>query len=713
MNAIDRISPSPQIVSFLSDHTICIGDRVLSSVSNNHPVIKTAIKTLSYFLTQRICRPCGNPGVPVRLELSDQPPAEMEHPDQGYELIATHDRITITGFGPSGLYYGVLSLIQMAERQGADLYIPNIRILDWPKLKTRGHFIECRYGSNLMELEDWKRVIDTLSNLKMNQLVVGVYGCWCIQYDNRISEYFYLPIPKYPELQTTVVTRYYSPTHGCWIDRETPTPMFKEDFFGELIRYGLAHGVTVFPLFNSLGHNTLIPRTYPAVSAKNASGAPTGHGFCLSSENTYRLLFDIFDHIIDTYLLPNGIDSFHIGLDEVREEIGTNPSNPIEVVSPWCECPECRKFTRQENFIRHAIKLISYLKARGMKHIYLYQDTLMTMECPDTFLVALKDADLLDVTVIDWWSYQDLDAMQMYHDLKPELGVRHTVKPWNGYYHWNILTSSIRNNTLIMQIADRDGAEGFQSYSAWDFSYDRTHHIQADYTWNFTGAGTENDASRRYTYRTFGAQAHLADEAFACLDELAEPFETQSGSYWVCDSLQHLLCFGCAYYFYSYVNANKPYPRNFPGEAIETLCKNRAENEIHLKRVVSLSTRAICAFQEITENPLLARRFQYEFENYRSLAEDYLALFEMIDLNAQGNFAAMRVLAQERCNARKQLMKLLESTKERYLLSSHMRNQSIFYQFFCDLADFLENDPKPLDFTDLRSISSEEFLKLR
>ncbi len=713
MTAIDKIIPVPQQVSVLSDHSICLGDRIISSLASDHPAIQTALKTLSSFLTQHICRPCGNAGVPVTVELSDRYPSKMENSEQGYELLATHDKIVITGFGPIGLYYGVLTLIQMSERIGAETYLPHVKIVDWPKLKTRGHFIECRYGSNLMNLEDWKNVIDTLANQKMNQLVVGVYGCWCVQYDQRISEYFYLPIPKYPELKTSVVTRYYSPTQGCRIDRETSTPMYSEDFFGELIRYGLSRGVTVFPLFNSLGHNTLIPRMYPSISAKTADGTSTGHGFCLSSEETYRVLFDIFDYMIDTYLLPNGIDSFHIGLDEVREEIGTNPNHVHEVVSPWCECEVCRKFTRSENFIRHAIKLISHLKSKGMKNIYLYQDTLMSIDCPDTFLDALKKADLLDVTIIDWWSYQDLDSMQMYHDLKPELGLRRTVKPWNGYYHWNLLTSSVRNNTLIMQIAERDGAEGMQSYSSWDMSYDRTHHIQADYAWNFAGAGTESEASRRYTYRTFGNQAYLADEAFSCLDELAEPFKTQSGAYWLCDSLQHLLCFSCGYYFYSYVNKDKPYPRNFPGEAIATLSKKRAENEAYLKRICALSNKAISAFEQITLNPLMARRYLFEFENHRCLAEDYLALFELMDFNAQKKFSDMKTLAIKRRDARKSLMKRLESTKERYLLSSHMRNQSVFYQFFCDLVAYLEHNNEPLDFTDLTSIASEEFMQLR
>lgn len=714
MTSIDKIVPIPQNVKVLSDHNICLGCKIISSVDNEHPAVKTALHSLSSFLTQHVCRPCVSAGTSVYVELSDAPPAEMKNSEQGYRLTTSHERITIIGYGPVGLYYGVLSLMQLAEPHGVDFFVPHVEIQDWPELKTRGHFIECRYGSNLMTFEDWKTVIDTLAFQKMNQLVVGVYGCWCVQYDHRISEYFYLPIPQYPELETKVITRYYSPTQNTWIDREEPTPMFHDDFFGKLIKYGLEHGVTVFPLFNSLGHNTLIPRTYPSVSAKTADGTPTGHGFCLSSEETYQVLFSIFDHMIDTYLQPNGIDSFHIGLDEVRKEIGTNLENVREEVSPWCECENCRKHSKQENFIRHAIKLISYLKQRGMKNVYLYQDTLFALDMPEVFVNALREADLLDVTVIDWWSYQDLESLQSYQSLCPELGLRSTVKPWNGYYHWNVLTSSIRNNTLIMKIAKRDGAEGMQSYSSWDMSYDRTHHCQADYAWNFSGAGSEEDVSKRYTHRTFGAQAVLADQAFSALDALAEPDAVQSGKNWLCDSLQHLLSFDCAYYFYSYVRSDKPYPRNFPGEVIELLCVDRAVNEAKLKKVSVLTSEAANAFAKITANPLLARRYFYEFENQNCIAEDYLALLKMMDLNSAGKYDEIRSLAEDRKSARIKLMKLLESVKEKYLLSSHMRNQTVFYQLFQDLIDYLDNTPFPsLNFFDLRQISSETFMQLR
>ncbi|NLC44725.1 MAG: hypothetical protein GX783_10665 [Clostridiales bacterium] len=49
-------------------------------------------------------------------------------------------------------------------------------------------------------------------------------------------------------------------------------------------------------------------------------------------------------------------------------------------------------------------------------------------------------------------------------------------------------------------------------------------------------------------------------------------------------------------------------------------------------------------------------------------------------------------------------------------MSSHMRNQSIFMQFFADLEGYLANtktEDVKLDFYDMRYLESEAFKKLR
>ena len=61
-----------------------------------------------------------------------------------------------------------------------------------------------------------------------------------------------------------------------------------------------------------------------------------------------ELFGKIYDYIIDKYLKPNGIESFHLGLDEVRCENSHDPDDMLKVFSPFCECPECSKLTNQE-----------------------------------------------------------------------------------------------------------------------------------------------------------------------------------------------------------------------------------------------------------------------------------------------------------------------------------------------------------------------------
>jgi len=76
----------------------------------------------------------------------------------------------------------------------------------------------------------------------------------------------------------------------------------------------------------------------------------------------------------------------------------------------------------------------------------------------------------------------------------------------------------------------------------------------------------------------------------------------------------------------------------------------------------------------------------------------------------------IKSMALERKLARLALMTRLEETKEEFLLASHMRNHTIFMQFFADLEGYLANtelkDIK-LDFFDMRYLESEAFKKLR
>ena len=663
--------------------------------------------------------------IEIKLVISENVPAEItKNTDQAYKIEVTSKAINLIGYGEAGLYYAVSTLLQTVKITDNEFSVPQMSVLDFPDLKTRGHFLETRFGSNLMTLDDWKAVVDNMASMKLNQLVVSLYGCWTVQYDGEVSEYVYISIPKYPLLKKNVVKKYYSPKKGGWVDEVVEVPMAKEDFFGELVAYGKSKGVEVLPLWNSLGHNTLIPTMYPE-TAPIVGGEPSKVGFCVSSPKTYELLFDIYDTIINKYLAPNGIKSFHIGLDEVRQEIAINPSDVFKIYSPWCECEGCSKLTNQEKMISHAIKLISYLKSRGMKNVYMYNDLLSKIfKEPEVFKSALEKADLLDVAVVDWWAYSDIKEKLSTKTTHPHLKIRSTVKPWNSYYHWNVMRDSVWNIYHHATMANEENCEGLQSYAAWDLTCDVNHLAMADSSWNYAASGTVEEYRDRYALRNFPNQYESAKRAFELLAKVTEQgnaLPTPEDSSIAFGTLVKDLL---AYYAYSYVRVGYDYPRNFPGEPMQKILEHRAILEPKLKELSSLANEVYELFeklrQDVTANYQLARRYSAEMRNYRDIVDDYIALLEIHDIlgdESIGN-APQKVsqIAKARKLNRLSLIAEMEDFKEEYLHASHLRNQSIFMQVFADIEAYANKTAVKdfkLDVCDMREIGSKTFFNLR
>ena len=714
--------------------TLGTPDFTITASKLDNPLAKNALSELYKGLSMAVGAPAENACgiVPIKLEISKRvPEAVKKNVDQAYKIVVNKNGITLTGYGDAGIYYAVTTLLQTVTVEDNVVYVPEMKLVDYPDLRTRGHFIETRYGSNLMTLEDWKGVVDNMASMKHNQLVVSLYGCWNIQYDGIIAEYVYIPIPKYPLIKSDVVKKYYSAKKGGWINEIVPVPMVKEDFFGDLIAYGKSKGVEVLPLWNSYGHNTLIPRVYPE-TAPVVNGERQKLGFCVSSPKTYEILFDIYDLIIDKYLKPNGIESFHIGLDEVRDERAVDVNDPAKLYSPWCQCPECAKLTNQEKMINHAIKLISHLKARGIKNVYMYNDLLTRIfKDPRIFYEKLKEADLLDVAVIDWWAYTDIEeklvAQGASNTTYPELGIRSTVKPWNSYYHWNVARDAVENIYLLSGVANKgSNAEGLMSYSAWDKTCDINHMAMADYSWSFELTGKTDDFRENYAYRLFPNQPKLAKRAIMLFKELtsagtdANALPTPEMPYvsngmFVKDIL--------AYYAYSYYRFERDYPRNFPGEGMQRIFEHRAILEPKLHELSKLANEAYKAFARLATdysgNYKQARRYAAEARNYRDIVDDYIALLEIDSIVKSGdNDAAKKVkkIASARRLNRLDLLAEMEDFKEEHLHASHLRNQSLFMQVFADIEAYANKTPKEeftLDVTDLRNIASDMMNTMR
>ncbi|MGC9319916.1 MAG: BREX system Lon protease-like protein BrxL, partial [Armatimonadota bacterium] len=340
-------------------------------------------------------------------------------------------------------------------------YLPGWEV---PKMRNE-HFTD-HYGF----------VIDYLAERKLNNLGIGLYGCWCVQYDGEITEWINVPVPDHPELKREWTIRWYSPTDCKERQITYLPPIFEHDFFGDVVAYGQERGVEVIPYVNSLGHNTLIPRIIPEFAAKNESGEPQGYGYCLSNPDVVEFVTGWYEHIYETYLKPHGVHTFHIQLDEV----GTK----------FCRCPECSQRPMEEMFQDWAITLAKHLVSVGVENVVMYNDQFTRhMEAWDeAFVERLREEGLIDHVIIDWWWYSN-ESINPQADPMMGFGVRSWVKPMTCYYNWSRWDPRKRNVDKMLQRAQADRAEGAASYSVFDEAWGLEFDALAEYAWNPRGAG--------------------------------------------------------------------------------------------------------------------------------------------------------------------------------------------------------------------------------
>ena len=82
--------------------------------------------------------------------------------------------------------------------------------------------------------------------MKINNITIGVYGCWGFQYDSRRMEYLYGPIKGHPEVVTPKNIKYYSVKSGEWVHKDNIIPyMYENDSLGDLIRYAKRRNVLI------------------------------------------------------------------------------------------------------------------------------------------------------------------------------------------------------------------------------------------------------------------------------------------------------------------------------------------------------------------------------------------------------------------------------------------------------------------------------------
>ncbi len=314
-----------------------------------------------------------------------------------YELRIQDSEVFIDAPYQEGMVWAAQTLGLLFKMMFNGLAVPNLTIRDWPSLPMRGVKMDACCATDRMDLNAWKQAIDVFSTFKLNLLGVGVYDCLP---DMRLPEAgrpgeFLFPTVSDPasdnDPHSETRYRYFNVKYDRWYDKTEPGLMFQEDFFEDVVTYARERGMVVFPVFNILGSNTLLPRLLPAVSARNAKGKPTGAGLCLSAPAARDALAKYLQAFMEKYF-PDGVEYFHIGtLASLKNE------------TP-CQCAKCKAAAQPKLLAEYLGFLVEWLTAHGVGKVVIGANLLFpkTGFAASALGLLLKKAALKSKLVIDW-----------------------------------------------------------------------------------------------------------------------------------------------------------------------------------------------------------------------------------------------------------------------------------------------------------------------
>lgn len=292
--------------------------------------------------------------------------------EEGYNLNASEDKgIQINASTPSGIFYGIQTLLSMLAKKEGVLGIPACDIHDAPAFGYRGlHVDVCR---NFQSKQTVLRMLDLMGRFKLNRLLFNITE----------DEGWRLEIPSLPELAEVGSKRghahkdslYLPPAYGSGPDANDPNSygngFYTRKDFIEIIQYAHARHIQVIPELNLPGHsraaikamelryNRLVKagkkkeaEEYRLIDPNDQSKYVSAQGYvdnttCVCQPQVFHFFETVLDDILTMYKdaqVP--IPMFHTGGDEV-------PS------TAWLESPLCKEFLKQHPEIKNTRNLQS------------------------------------------------------------------------------------------------------------------------------------------------------------------------------------------------------------------------------------------------------------------------------------------------------------------------------------------------------------------
>ncbi len=273
---------------------------------------------------------------------------------EGYEVFINENMIRIVAFLPSGMFYGIQTLLQLIHHYGIEL--PTMDIYDKPRFKWRGMHLDV--SRHFFGVEFIKKYLDMLAFYKIN-----IFH-WHLTDDNG----WRIEIKKYLKL-TEISAWRRNLEHIPWRKRKNSTEkgngvyggFYTQEEIKDIVEYAKQRFITVVPEIEMPGHTSEVFAAYSNLSCKNEKTEvqpggywPNSHIFCAGKDETFNFIENVLKEIIS--LFPDKY--IHIGGDEADK-------------SYWKKCPLCQKRIRDEN-LKDENELQTYFMQRISKFLAKY-----------------------------------------------------------------------------------------------------------------------------------------------------------------------------------------------------------------------------------------------------------------------------------------------------------------------------------------------------
>ncbi|MDN3584840.1 beta-N-acetylhexosaminidase [Mucilaginibacter flavus] len=272
---------------------------------NNHATVgvsDTSLSSLAVYFQKEILKAKGLSVAVVNSDSVSVIKLQLVKAQQingAYSLKIAPDRIIVSSSNKEGIFYGLISLLQIVKGQpqgdGTSITLPSAEITDEPRYQWRGLMLdEARHFFGKQKV---KQILDQMAYYKLNKFhwhLTDVQG-WRIE------------IKKYPKLALEGGMGDYSDT-----TRDAQPKYYTQNDLREIVAYAAQRFIIVIPEIDMPGHATAANRAYPEYSGGSVAGFPN-FTFNPANEKTYQYLGDIIRET--SAIFPSKM--MHLGGDEV------------------------------------------------------------------------------------------------------------------------------------------------------------------------------------------------------------------------------------------------------------------------------------------------------------------------------------------------------------------------------------------------------------